>query len=86
MVQEQSDAVGVMAGKVATYGGGSAALIFGMSAAEIAAIVGAIVAVAGYLTQLYFSRKRERREMAEHQARMAEFKAGYREACDVEGQ
>ena len=64
------DAVGVATGKVGAYGGGASALIFGLSASEFAAIVGALVAIAGLLVQWYFNRRRDRREQEEHEARM----------------
>jgi len=64
------DAVGVAAGKVGTYGGGTSALVFGLSASEFAAFVGAVVAVVGLAVQWYFNRRRDRREQAEHVARM----------------
>lgn len=74
MLQDQTDTIGVMTGKAATYGGGASAFLFGLSASEFAAIVGATVAVLGYLTQLYFNRRRERRESDEHAARMAQYR------------
>lgn len=70
-MQGNFDHMGAAAGKYATYGGGATAAWFGLSASEIAAVIGAIVAIAGWLTQVYFSRKRERREAEEHAARMA---------------
>lgn len=66
------DAVGVAAGKVGTYGGGASAFVFGLSASEFAAFVGAVVAVVGLAVQWYFNRRRDRREQAEHLARMRE--------------
>ena len=67
---KQLEMVGEMAAKTATYGGGTSAFIFGISASEFAAVVGATVGVLGYLTQLYFSGRRERREREEQEARM----------------
>ena len=64
------DAVGVAAGKVGTYGGGASAVLFGLSASEFAAFVGAVVAVLGLIVQAYFNSRRDRREQAEHLARM----------------
>lgn len=65
------DAAGLLAGKTATYGGGASAFLFGLSANEVAAVVGAIVAVVGLCVQVYFNRKRDKRETDEHKARMA---------------
>ena len=65
------DAAGLLVGKTATYGGGASAFLFGLTANEFAAIAGVIVAVAGLCVQVYFNRKRDRRETDEHKARMA---------------
>ena len=69
MLRDQIDAAGVLAGKVGAYGGGASALVFGLSASEFAAVVGAIVGVAGWLTQVFFNRRRDRRERLESEAR-----------------
>lgn len=69
-MKDHVDAIGVAVGKVGTYGGGASAMLFGLSASEFAAIIGAVVAIAGWLTQVYFNRRRERREQTEHDARM----------------
>lgn len=74
MLKENADAIGVGVGKVATYGGGASAFVFGMSASEFAAVVGAVVAVLGWLTQIYFNRRRERREQSEYEARMVQYR------------
>ena len=73
-MRDHADSVGVITGKAATYGGGASAFVFGLSASEFAAIVGATVAVLGFLTQLVFNRRRERREAAEHELRMAAYR------------
>lgn len=39
---------------ITTYAGGSSAVIFGLSANEIAAFIGAAVAVLGFLANLWF--------------------------------
>lgn len=69
MLRDQIDAAGVLAGKVGAYGGGASALVFGLSASEFAAVVGAIVGVAGWLTQVFFNRRRDRRERLESESR-----------------
>lgn len=67
----KSDAVGLVVGKTATYGGSASAFLFGLSANEVAAVTGALVAVIGLCVQVYYNRRRDRRESAEHGARMA---------------
>lgn len=70
-MNERLDAIGLATAKAATYGGGASAFVFGLSASEFAAVVGAVVALLGWLTQLYFNRRRDRRERDEHAAKMA---------------
>lgn len=74
-MNERMDAIGLATAKAATYGGGASAFVFGLSASEFAAVIGAIVAVLGWLTQLYFNRKRDKREQADRADRRAEFEA-----------
>lgn len=81
-MQDRMDVVGATVGKVGAYGGGASALIFGLSASEFAAIVGALVAIAGLLVQWYFNRRRDRREQAEFEARMAAFRESPREQAN----
>lgn len=70
-MRDQIDAAGLLAGKVSMYGGAGSALWFGLSAGEFAAVGGLAIGVVGYVTQLYFNRRRDRRESAEHEARMS---------------
>jgi len=73
-VNEQADASLVAVGKVATVVGGSTAFIGGLSASELAAYSGIAGMIVGLLIQWYYSRRKDRREAAEHHARME----GYR--------
>lgn len=66
------DAIGVTVGKVASVGGGTSALVFGLSANEVAALAGIAIGLFGLLIQWHYNRKRDRREAAEHNARMAQ--------------
>jgi hypothetical protein len=52
------------------YGGGSAAFIGGLTANEIAAFGGLLVAIVGVIVQIYYNRKRDRREQELHAARL----------------
>lgn len=70
------DTIGLAVGKAGTYGGGTSALLFGLTASEFAAIVGALVAIAGLVIQWYFNRRRDRREQEEHEARMRSLQSG----------
>lgn len=73
MLRDQTDAAAIVAGKVGTYGGGLSAVLFGLSASEFAALVGALVAVAGLIVQFIFNRRRDRREQAEHLLRIKSY-------------
>lgn len=80
---ENIDAVGLAASKTAVYGGSAAAVLFGLSAYDIAAIAGACVGVFGLLTQIFYSRRRDRREEREHKVRMSRY---YSEALNFHKQ
>lgn len=82
MMQERMDVVGATAGKVGAYGGGVSAFFFGLTANEIAALGGIVVGVLGLLVQWYYNRRRDRREQAEFEARMAAFRESLREPAD----
>ena len=69
--QHHIDTIGVTVGKVASIGGGTSALVFGLSANEVAALAGIAIGVLGLLVQWHYNRLRDRRETAEHKARMA---------------
>lgn len=63
--------IATVASKV-TYSGGATAVIGGLTANEIAAFVGAIVAVLGLIVQIIFKLRSDRREAELHRARLAE--------------
>jgi len=63
------------AGKVTTYAGGAGSVLGGLSASDVGVIGGLIVAVLGWATQLYFSRRRDKREQAERADRRAVYEA-----------
>ena len=49
-----NEAVSTKIASAATYGGSSAAVIFGLTANEFAAISGVVIAVIGLLVNIYF--------------------------------
>ena len=49
-----NEAVSTKIASVATYGGSSAAVIFGLTANEFAAISGVVIAICGLLVNIYF--------------------------------
>lgn len=73
MSDEGIDAVGLALSKAAVYGGSTAAVVFGLTAYDVAAITGAVVAVIGLIVQIFYNRRRDRREELEHMARMARY-------------
>lgn len=52
------------------YGGASASGLSFILSNEFMGVVGCLIALAGYLTNLYYKRKRDKREQEEHAARM----------------
>ena len=75
MVEDHhNEAMQMMAAKIATYGGGASAFIFGMTANEMAAVGGLAVAFIGLCVQIYFNRRRDHREEVLHRAQMAQAK------------
>ena len=73
-MNEHTDGAALLAAKTATYGGGASAVWFGLSANEWAALIGAMVAVIGLCVQVYFNRRRDRRELEYHIERMRELR------------
>ena len=73
-VQEHADATLITVGKVSTIVGGGTAFVGGLSANDIAALAGIVGLIVGLSMQWYFSRRKDRRETAEHDARMASYR------------
>lgn len=61
-----------MVGRTMTYGGGAGAVAaWGLSWPEVAAVVGAIVAVIGLGVQIWAAVRRDKREQELHRKRMS---------------
>jgi hypothetical protein len=73
--QAATDAAGVLVGKTAAYGGGASAFVFGLSANEVAALGGLLVATIGLCVQWYYNHRRDKREQVESAERRARYKA-----------
>ena len=80
MRAESADAIGITAGKTTAIGSGMGAVVAGMTANEMAAVIGATVGVLGLFVQSYYTRRRNAREEAErleqrdeHLARMRQY-------------
>lgn len=59
----------------ATYAGGALSAVGGLALSnEAVALIGLVLAGAGWLTQVYFSVRRDRREAEEHELRMQEIR------------
>lgn len=54
MTSAVNEAITAKAASVATYGGSGAAIIFGLTANEFAAISGVVIAVIGLIVNIYF--------------------------------
>ena len=61
------------ASQKATIGGGIMALFGGIAATELAAVGGLVLACAGFLVNLYFQWREDRRKSEEHIIRLASF-------------
>ena len=67
---EQTDAIGVAVGKTAAYGGATSAFLFGLSANEVAALLGVVVGVIGLFVQWFYNRRRDKREQELHAVKL----------------
>lgn len=71
MIDQQTlDASMAAAGSKATYTGAGAFSVGWLLSSEFGILVGIVIGVAGLLVNLYYSRKRDKREQAEHDRRM----------------
>ena len=70
MMQDKMDAIGATAGKATALSGGTAAFIFGLSANEVAALMGVVVGVIGLVIQWYYNRRRDRRDQELHAVKL----------------
>ena len=62
--------------KVATYGGASSAAVGGwLLSSEGMALIGVLLAGAGFATNAWLGWRRDRREQREHEARMRDLEA-----------
>lgn len=60
----------------ASIGGSAAAVYGGWTANEVAAYGGLLIAIVGLLVQVFYKVRADRREIAEHAARMAVLNSG----------
>lgn len=71
MKQEALEASIAASASKATYGGATTIGIGWLMSNEFAVLVGMVIGLAGFLVNLYYRWKQDRREEAEHKARMA---------------
>lgn len=74
MRDQASDLAIAAIGKNMAVGGGGSALVFGLSANELAAYGGLLVAIIGLGIQWYYKRKADKRDAELHATLMAEHK------------
>ncbi len=72
MSREALDATAATIGSKAAYTGASTAVGSWLLSSEFGVFAGLLIGVLGLLTNLYFQRRRDRREEVEHQRRMAQ--------------
>jgi len=66
------------------YGGAAATgLFWGLSVSDIAVILSALVAVAGFIVHAWATIRKDRREKEQHDAHMAELRATHAEVHEV---
>lgn len=70
MRDQTAETIAAAASKL-TYSGGATAVIGGLTASDVAAFVGAIVAVLGLIVQIVFKLRADRRASELHRARLA---------------
>jgi hypothetical protein len=76
MREQATDAAMAAIGKNMAVGGGSSAVVFGLTIGDMAALGGLLVAIIGLGIQIYYKRKADRREAELHATLMAEHKRG----------
>src|SRR3546814_21201900 len=62
------DAAALLVGKTATFGGSASAFLYGLSANEVAAVVGALVEVIGLCVQVLYNCRQDLPDTGEPQA------------------
>ena len=68
--QQAIEATLAASGAKLTYTGAGAASISWFLSSEFGILVGVVIGVCGFLVQLYYSHKRDRREQEAHERRM----------------
>jgi hypothetical protein len=68
--QQSLEATIAAAANKATYGGATTSVLGWMLSSEFGMVAGLVIAIAGLGTNWHFQRKRDKREQAEHEARM----------------
>lgn len=66
-----------------TYGGAAGAVLGWMLSSEFTVVVGVVVAIAGLVVNWHYKAKADRRQQAEHEARMARLKRGQSSDTDL---
>lgn len=77
-MNEQTEITMAGVAKGITYTSGAGAFLGGVSANDIASWLGIIGVIAGLAMQWYFNRRKDKRETAEHEARMADYRSRQR--------
>ncbi|WP_282266507.1 holin [Stenotrophomonas sp. PS02298] len=70
MATETSNNVAPIVAKVSTYGGSAGAVFFGLTANEMAALGGLLIAGVGLLVSLFFQVRNDRRNNQRHKLEM----------------
>ena len=82
MKTETMEAISSAGAKTAVVGG-SVAVFGGLTAADIAAYVGATVAILGFLVTVYYKHKADKRLTREHDLRVELLRRGHKPDTDL---
>lgn len=76
MEKEALEAAASAVASKSTYGGAATSALGWMLSSEFTVVFGFVVAVAGLAVNWYYKAKADRRQQAEHEARMARLRRG----------
>jgi Na+/glutamate symporter len=73
-MNEQTEAAAAAFGAKATQAGATTSVVSWLLSSEFGILIGVLIGLAGFGMNWYYSHKRDRREQAEHKARMKELR------------
>jgi hypothetical protein len=83
MEKEALEAATSAVASKSTYGGAATSVLGWLLSSEATVVIGIVVAVVGLAVNWYYKAKADRRQQAEHEARMARLKRGKSSDTDL---